>query len=112
MFEYDLIIKAVQKAETEIKAKNLTKEQIKELNKKLDLSPLEYANFQQIKSEFQAMNILSLSSAQWIYNKLSHYSKTSLAEKWVLTQLFALMLKLKPKLTEHKTLMEKYGNKR
>ena len=97
MFEIEKITLAVEKAQAEINAKNLSSEQQRELNQKLELKPSEYATFQETKSLLQAQGILSLSSAQWIYNKLSHYSQCTLAEKYVLLWLFQTFLKIRMK---------------
>lgn len=98
MYELNLILEAIKKTETEFSKKNLSKDQIKTLNKNLSLQPSEYAIFQETKSLFQAQNILSLESATWIYNKLSNFDKCTIPEKYILTQLFTSMLKLKTKL--------------
>jgi len=98
MFELENIVKAISTVEQQIKTKNLNREQIRTLNKQLALSPLEYAKFQQIKSELFAMDVIKLDSAQWIYNKLSHYSDCTLSEKYILYELFVAMLKVKTNL--------------
>jgi predicted Zn-dependent peptidase len=98
MFELNLILEALKKTETEFSKKHLNKEELQNLEKNLSLSPLEYAIFQETKSLLQAQNLLSLESAMWIYNKLSHYKQCTIPEKYILTNLFTSMLKIKTKL--------------
>jgi hypothetical protein len=98
MYELDVIRKAVETTEAQFKAKNLNQTQIETLNKTLVLSSYEYAKFQELKSQFQAMGLLSLDSAIWIYRKLSVYDKCTIPEKYILMQIFASMLKQRIKL--------------
>jgi len=98
MFELNLILNAIAKTESEIKRKNLTKSQIRQLNSQLDLSPSEYVSFQETKSILQASGKISLETAVFIYNKLKNWQKNSIAEKYVLTVLLTHMLKIKQNL--------------
>ena len=98
MYEYNLIIKALGEVERAIESKHLSKAKLSELKSSLSLSPFEYAKFQTVKSEFQAMGILSLESAMWIYQKLSNYEGCTLPERYVLYHIFASMLQQKAKL--------------
>jgi hypothetical protein len=95
MFKLNYIVKAVEKIEQTINTKNFSKEKLITLHKTLAFSPIEYAQFQEVKSLLHASGILSLESAQWIYNKLSNYSACNLAEKYILYELFAKFLQIK-----------------
>jgi hypothetical protein len=98
MFEMDKIYKALEIANKEFKAKNLSSEQTKELNEKLSFKPSEYALFQETKTLFYSQGLISIQTTQWIYNRLSHYSECTLSEKYILNALFAQFLQLKAKL--------------
>lgn len=66
------------------------------LHRKLDMSLEEYVQFQQTKSQAQALGIISLEEAQMIYSYLGEsvgvFNKQTLAVKVVLTKLFQELL--------------------
>jgi hypothetical protein len=95
VFELNIILKAVEQVNQTIKAKKFSVEKLKSLNENLKFSSIEYAKFQEVKSELHAMGVLSLETAQWIYQKLGDYSACSLAEKYILYELFAKFLQTK-----------------
>ena len=98
-FELVVIEKAIEVARIEINRKNLSVDKKKQLNELLSLSPSEYASFQETKSILQAAGVISLETATFVYNCLGNWRKLDLAEKYVLTSLFARFLTAKQRLT-------------
>jgi hypothetical protein len=83
---------AIQKAE--IKVKTLSESDKEQLTKTLNLTPREFASYQEIKSIAQAEGKIDLETAMFIYNSLGNWSRTDLATKVILTQVFAMFLGL------------------
>lgn len=98
MLDLNKIEIAVKNAEERIKTKNIGKEKEDQLFKKLDIDVKELVTYQNTKSELFAMQKISLDVANYLYNKLSNWSKTTLAERCVLNQLFLEIMLMRKKL--------------
>ena len=90
------ITNGIQKAAKLIADKQLTPEKISEMSKSLDMELREYCTFQTRKSAFVGTK-LTLDEATTIYgclgNTPEHFNKQPLEVKWVLTEVFASLLK-------------------
>lgn len=65
-----------------------------ELHSKLDIDIRELAIYQERKSLAMLENRIDFETAQYLYQKLNHWSSTTLTERIVLTQVFANILKI------------------
>ena len=90
------IISGIEKAKTAIAAKNLSEQRLAELHKAMDMEFSEYCRFQTLKSAAMGTK-LNLEEAQTIYvylgNTPEHFNQQPLPVKWVLTEVFASLLK-------------------
>jgi len=95
--ETNRIINGVAKAEAAILDKGLSADKIESTRKAMDMEISEYCRFQELKSLASTTGRLSLDEAQTIYaylgNSPEHFNNQSLAVKYVLTQVFASLLK-------------------
>jgi hypothetical protein len=79
----------------QIRLNSLSDSQKKALEETLELTPREFVAYQQSKSIAQAEGKIDLETALFIYNSLGNWSKTNLATKVVLTELFLYFLRNK-----------------
>lgn len=90
------ILIAIDKANAAIKDKNLSPEKLAALSKNMDMALDEYCRFQTLKSAAVGGK-LTLDEAQTIYaflgTTLDHFNAQPVAVKWVLTEVFASLLK-------------------
>lgn len=90
------IISGIAKASTIIASKNLAQSKLNEMSKSLDMPIDEYCRFQTLKSAYIGTR-LTQDEAQSIYGFLGtsndHFNQQPLAVKWVLTEMFQLLLK-------------------
>lgn len=90
------ILNGIAKANAAIAAKALTPEKIATMTKQMDMELDEYCRFQTLKSAAMGTK-LTLDEAQTIYgflgNTPEHFNQQPLAVKWVLTEVFASLLK-------------------
>jgi hypothetical protein len=70
----------------------VTEEKKTKLYKSLDMDFMEKAKFFEVNSLSSVDGTLDLNTAQFIYQKLQQYDKTSLSERIVLTQVFKELL--------------------
>ena len=91
------ILTGIDRAQAAINAKNLSPEKLAETSKAMDMDIAEYCRFQTLKSLASQDGRLSLDEAQTVYgflgNTPEHFNSQSLAAKYVLTQVFASLLK-------------------
>ena len=87
---------AIERAKALIAKKGLSAEKLAELHKSMDMELDEYCRFQTLKSNAVGSQ-LTLDEAQTIYgflgNTLEHFNRQPLEIKWVLTEVFATLLK-------------------
>lgn len=76
----------------QIRVNSLSDSQKKALEETLNLTPREYVAFQELKSIAQAEGKIDLETALFVYNSLGNWSKTDLATKTILIQLYASFL--------------------
>lgn len=90
------ILNGIAKATVLIASKKLTPEKTEELRKTMDMELMEYCRFQELKSAATGTK-LTLDEAMTIYgflgNTPDHFNKQSLPVKYVLTEVFASLLK-------------------
>jgi hypothetical protein len=91
------IIAGIDRATAAIAAKKLSPEKTAEVSKKMDMALDEYCRFQTLKSLASTNGKLTLDEAQTVYGYLGntpeHFNGQPLAVKWVLTEVFASLLK-------------------
>jgi hypothetical protein len=90
------IINGIAKANTVIAAKNLPADKLAAMSKNMDMEVSEYCRFQTLKSAAVGTK-LTLDEANTIYgflgNTPEHFNGQPIAVKWVLTEVFASLLK-------------------
>lgn len=90
------ILVGIDRANAIIKQKNLSSERLAELSKNMNMELDEYCRFQTLKSAAVGSK-LTLDEAQTIYgflgNTPEHFNNQPIAVKWVLTEVFASLLK-------------------
>jgi hypothetical protein len=90
------ILVGIDKARDIVASKNFSPEKLAELSKKLDLELDEYCRFQTLKTA-KVGTALTLDEAQSIYgflgNTPEHFNNQPVEIKWVLTEVFASLLK-------------------
>ena len=90
------ILIGIDRARAAIAKKNLSPEKTAELSKSMDMEFADYATFQTRKSAAVGTK-LTLDEAQTVYgflgNTVEHFNKQPLAVKWVLTEVFASLLR-------------------
>lgn len=75
---------------TNAKLNSLSTEKYNTLKDSLkELEPIEIVRYQEIKSIAQIEQKISLEVALWIYSAIGHWSRTTLGEKIIITQLIA-----------------------
>ena len=91
------IINGIERAKAAIASKGLTPEKTAEVSQKMNMELGEYCRFQSLKSIASQDGRLTLEEAMTIYgylgNTLEHFNGQPLHVKYVLTQVFASLLK-------------------
>lgn len=91
------ILIGIERAQVQIASKNLSPERLAEISKKMDMELGEYCRFQTLKSVASQDGRLTLDEAQTIYGFLGNtpqtFNEQPLPVKWVLTEVFASLLK-------------------
>ena len=77
----------------ETKLKNHPEETKNQLYKKLDIELKEQFAYLDINAQSFASGLIDLDTSQFLYNKLRAYDSTTLAERIVISQLMAELLK-------------------
>jgi len=90
------ILNGIAKANAAIAAKALSPEKLATMAKSMDMAHDEYCRFQTLKSAAVGTK-LTLDEAQTVYgflgNTPEHFNEQPIAVKWVLTEVFASLLK-------------------
>lgn len=90
------ILAGIERAKAAIAAKNLSPEKIADMSLKMNMELDEYCRFQTLKSAAMGTK-LTFDEAQTIYgflgNTVETFNEQPLAVKWVLTEVFASLLK-------------------
>jgi plasmid maintenance system antidote protein VapI len=85
--------------ETNVQAKGITPEKLKQISSSMDMDIEEFCKFQELKSLAMMQNKLTLDEAQTVYAYLGevpeHFNNQPLAVKVILTKLFSELLSLK-----------------
>ena len=91
------ILLGIERAKAAITKKGLSPEKVAEVSQKMNMEFDEYCRFQTLKSVASQDGRLSLDEAQTIYgflgNTPEHFNQQPLPVKWVLTEVFASLLK-------------------
>ena len=91
------ILNGIAKANAAIAAKALSPEKLATMAKSMDMAHDEYCRFQTLKSLASQDGRLTLDEAQTVYgflgNTPNHFNEQPIAVKWVLTEVFASLLK-------------------
>jgi len=92
------ILNAIDKAIAAIQSKNLPPEKLTSMSKSLDMEFSKYCRFQTLKSNASG-STLTLDEANTIYgflgNTPEHFNNQPIHVKWVLTEVFATLIKPK-----------------
>lgn len=91
------ILVGIDRANATIEAKKFSPEKLAAMHKNMDMEIGEYCRFQTLKSLASTNGKLTLDEAQTVYGYLGntpeHFNSQPLAVKWVLTEVFASLLK-------------------
>ena len=91
------ILTGIERANKAIAAKALPADKLTSMSTSLNMDVAEYCRFQQAKSIASCNGKLSLEEAQTVYgflgNTPEYFNAQPLAVKWVLTEVFASLLK-------------------